>query len=102
MSEPIAYLKGQYVPASECVLPIYDLGIVLGASVTDFLRTFHQQAYRIEDHVQRFYRSCKYARITPPVPIAKTTSVIAASRRSTATYAARRNGLWNSWKGNPW
>ncbi|MEO2047124.1 MAG: aminotransferase class IV [Pirellulales bacterium] len=75
MSEPIAYLKGQYVPASECVLPIYDLGIVLGASVTDFLRTFHQQAYRIEDHVQRFYRSCKYARITPPVPIAKSMAI---------------------------
>ncbi|HAB10823.1 MAG TPA: branched-chain amino acid aminotransferase, partial [Planctomycetaceae bacterium] len=31
MSEPIAYLKGEYVPASKCVLPIYDLGIVIGA-----------------------------------------------------------------------
>ena len=50
MNEPIAYLKGQYVPLSECKLAIYDLGIVLGASVTDFLRTFNQKPYRMEDH----------------------------------------------------
>ena len=69
MGEPLAYLKGEYVPASQCVLPIYDLGIVLGAAVTDFLRTFRQEPYRMEDHVQRLYRSCKYARIEPTVPI---------------------------------
>jgi len=46
---------------------VYDLGIVLGAAVTDFLRTFHQKPYRMEDHVRRFYRSCKYAYIDPPV-----------------------------------
>ncbi|MHC4875910.1 MAG: aminotransferase class IV [Planctomycetota bacterium] len=69
MSEPLAYLKGEFVPASQCVLPVYDLGIVLGAAVTDFLRTFNQQPYRMEDHLQRFYQSCKYARIQPPVSI---------------------------------
>ncbi|MFP6701246.1 MAG: aminotransferase class IV, partial [Planctomycetaceae bacterium] len=69
MTEPIAYLKGEYVPASKCVLPIYDLGIVLGAAVTDFFRTFHQAPYRLDDHLQRFYRSCRYARITPPVSL---------------------------------
>jgi branched-subunit amino acid aminotransferase/4-amino-4-deoxychorismate lyase len=69
MQEPIAYLKGDYVPAAQCVLPVYDLGIVLGAAVTDFLRTFHQQPYRMHDHVQRFYRSCRYARIVPPVTL---------------------------------
>ena len=69
MSEPIAYLKGEFVPASQCVLPIYDLGIVIGAAVTDFFRTFHQVPYRLEDHLQRFYRSCRYARIVPPVSL---------------------------------
>ena len=75
MSEPIAYLKGEFVPASQCVLPVWDLGIVLAASVTDFLRTFDQEPYRMEDHVQRFYRSCKYARIEPPVDIEETVSI---------------------------
>ena len=75
MPEPIAYLKGEFVPASQCVLPIYDLGIVLGAAVTDFFRTFHQKPYRIDDHAQRFYRSCKYARIEPPVSLEETNEI---------------------------
>ncbi len=75
MNEPIAYLKGQYVPLSSCKLAIYDLGIVLGASVTDFLRTFNQKPYRMEDHVKRFYRSCRYAHITPPVSYEETIAI---------------------------
>ena len=75
MNETISYLKGEFVPASKCVLPIYDLGIVLGAAVTDFLRTFHTEPYRIQDHVQRFYRSCKYAHIEPPVCIEESISI---------------------------
>ena len=47
MSEPLAYLKGEFVPASQCKLSIYDLGIVLGAAVTDFLRTFNHEPFRM-------------------------------------------------------
>ena len=75
MQEPLAYLKGNFVPASQCQLPMHDLGIVLGAAVTDFLRTFNQQPYRMEDHVRRFYCSCKYARIKPPVDQAETMAI---------------------------
>ena len=75
MNESIAYLKGQFVPQSQCVLPMHDLGIVLGAAVTDFLRTFDQRPYRMEDHVRRFYRSCKYARIDPPIDIQESIAV---------------------------
>ena len=66
-TKEIAYLKGDYIPAEDCRLPVYDLGIVLGAAVTDFLRTFNGKPCRMEEHVDRLYRSCKYARINPPV-----------------------------------
>jgi len=75
MTEPIAYLKGEFVPASQCVLPIYDLGIVIGAAVTDFFRTFHQVPYRLDDHLQRLYRSCRYTRITPPVSLEESRAI---------------------------
>ena len=75
MSEPIAYLSGAFVPASECKLPVYDLGIVLGAAVTDFLRTFNLEPFRMEQHIRRFYRSCKYARIQPPVSFEESQAV---------------------------
>ena len=75
MTEPIAYLNGRFIPACECKLPIYDTGIVIGAAVTDFLRTFNHRPYRMEDHVRRFYRSCKYAYLDPPITREETMAV---------------------------
>ena len=72
---PLAYLRGKLIPASECRLPIYDLGIVIGAAVTDFVRTFNGELYRLEDHVRRLYRSCRYARIEPNETIEETMAV---------------------------
>ena len=65
MGELLAYLNGEYIPHSECKLPVFDLGIVLGAAVTDFTRTFNGVPFRIEDHVERLYRSCKYTYLKP-------------------------------------
>ena len=62
MTEPIAYLKGQMVPQSEAKLPVYDAGIVLGATVTEMIRTFGQRPFKLEEHVARLYRSMRYAR----------------------------------------
>ncbi len=62
---PIAYLNGQLIPHSEAKLPVYDMGIVLGATVTEMIRTFGQQPYRLEDHVDRLYSSMRYARFHP-------------------------------------
>ncbi len=59
--EPLVYMSGAFVPASLASLKIYDAGIILGATVTDLIRTFRKQPFRLEDHVARFYRSCKYA-----------------------------------------
>lgn len=66
--EPAVYIRGRFLPASEAHISIYDFGIVLGATVTDLLRTFRGEPYRLEDHVRRFYDSCKYARIEPSIP----------------------------------
>lgn len=61
--EPIVYIKGAFVAASKAHVSIYDLGIVLGASVTDFTRTFNHDPFRLEDHIARLYRAMKYCRI---------------------------------------
>ncbi len=74
-SEPLVYIRGQLVPASEARISIYDFGIVLGATVTDLLRTFRHEPYRLEEHVCRFYDSCKYARIKPPISLEETTRI---------------------------
>lgn len=63
MSEPLVYLNGRMVPASQAHLAIYDAGIVLGATVTEMTRTFRGQLFRLEDHIDRLYRSLKYTRM---------------------------------------
>lgn len=68
MSEPLVYLNGLMVPASHAHLAIYDAGIVLGATVTEMTRTFHQKPYRLEDHIDRLYRSMKYTRMDINTP----------------------------------
>lgn len=67
MSEPLVYLNQGFVPASQAKLNIYDLGIVLGATLTEMTRTFHHQPFRAEDHVARLFRSLKYSGVTLPL-----------------------------------
>lgn len=62
MNEPQVYLNGKFIPAPEAAIPIYDKGIVLGATVTEMTRTYHQKLFRLEDHLDRLYRSLRYTR----------------------------------------
>lgn len=62
-TEPLVYLHGRLQPASQAHLAIYDAGIVLGATVTEMTRTFRQQPYKLDDHLDRLYRSLKYTRM---------------------------------------
>ena len=66
LSEPVVYLKDRFVPASQASISIYDFGIVLGATLTEMTRTFRHQPYRVDEHIARLYRSCKYAGIEVP------------------------------------
>jgi branched-chain amino acid aminotransferase len=75
MTEPIAYLNGQFVPQSEAKLPVFDAGIVLGATVTEMIRTFGHRPFKLEEHVARLYRSTKYARFDTELTQEEMTSV---------------------------
>ncbi len=63
----IVYLRDQLVPATEASLAIHDAGIVFGATVSEMTRTFKHQPFRLDDHLQRLFRSCRYAGISPPL-----------------------------------
>jgi branched-chain amino acid aminotransferase len=63
MNEPLVFLNGNLIPASQAGLKIYDAGIVLGATVTEMTRTFRHRPFRLEDHLARLFRSLKYTRM---------------------------------------
>lgn len=67
MSECLVFLNDRFLPASQAKLNIYDLGIVLGATLTEMTRTFRHRPFRAEDHVARLYRSLKFSGITVPL-----------------------------------
>ncbi|GIW82766.1 MAG: 4-amino-4-deoxychorismate lyase [Gemmatales bacterium] len=68
MGEALVFLDGRMVPASEASLPIFDAGVVLGASVAEFTRTFGHRPYRLDDHLDRFCQSMQAARIEAGMP----------------------------------
>jgi len=61
--EPIVYLNGNIVPASQAHLAIFDAGVVLGATVTEMTRTFRHRLWRLNDHLERLFRSLRYTRM---------------------------------------
>jgi branched-chain amino acid aminotransferase len=63
--EPLVYLNGRSVPASQASLPLYDAGLVQGASVTEQTRTFHKRPYRLDARLDRLFRSLDLAGLAP-------------------------------------
>ena len=63
MTEPLVYLNGRLVPASQAHLAIYDTGVVLGATVTEMTRTFQHRPWRLGEHLDRLLRSLRYTRM---------------------------------------
>ena len=65
MAELIAYLSGEYVPESQVRIHPFDRGFMVGDTVFDVERTFNGKIFRLQEHLERLYRSLKYVRIDP-------------------------------------
>ena len=57
MSTVSAYFNGEWIPSSELRIPVDDLGFLLGATVTERLRTFRGQVFRLDEHLLRLRSS---------------------------------------------
>ncbi len=56
-NEPMAWMNGEYKLIRETALHVFDRGVVHGASVTEMLRTFRHQPFRVDQHLERFWES---------------------------------------------
>ena len=57
VQRPVCFLNGEYVPFHEACLPVYDLGVMQGASITERLRTFSHDPFGVTEHLQRLRQS---------------------------------------------
>lgn len=61
----VAWFNGKFVPESEVRIPFRDLSWVYGDGCFDMTRSFHHKLFKVQEHVDRLYRSLKYLRIDP-------------------------------------
>jgi branched-subunit amino acid aminotransferase/4-amino-4-deoxychorismate lyase len=49
----LAYANGNWIPAKELTIAVDDVGFLLGTTVTERLRTFGGQVFRLAEHLRR-------------------------------------------------
>ena len=89
MSGPViverqVYISGRMVPESSATISIFDSAILLGDCITESTRTFRHTPFRLDDHINRLYKSLKVCRVnpglTPEQMTAATLEVLEANR----------------------
>lgn len=61
----VVYFNGQFVPAAEARLSIYDSALVMGDMAYEVTRTCHGTPYRLRDHIERLFHTLRALRIDP-------------------------------------
>jgi branched-chain amino acid aminotransferase len=77
------YLNGEIVEESRARLSPFDRGFLWGDGVYEITPCFNGKAFRLEDHLDRLYRSLRYVQVEPPLSQGEmeeaTNSVMAAN-----------------------
>lgn len=71
MSERQVYISGNMVPESEARISIFDSAVMLGDTATESTRTFAHRPFKLQEHIDRLYKSLKVMRIDPGIDAAQ-------------------------------
>lgn len=66
-AEGIAYIEGEYVPLKEARIPILDQGFLHSDLTYDVPAIWDGRFFRLDDHLDRFERSCEKLRLKSPL-----------------------------------
>ena len=58
MTDSTAWLNGSTLPFRQLQIPVWDLGVVAGASISEMARTYLHKPFRMAEHVERLVQSC--------------------------------------------
>ncbi len=53
----LVYLNGQFVPAEEAKISVFDHGVLYGDGVFEGIRAYNGRIFKLDEHLQRLYRS---------------------------------------------
>lgn len=57
--EPVIYLNGNLVPASEASISVCDHGFLYGDGVFEGIRAYNKKVFRLSEHIARLYQGAK-------------------------------------------
>lgn len=76
MNQPVYYINGNYVPESEAKLSVFDLSILRGFGVFDYLRTYKKRPFHLWDHLERLNYSAKNLGLKIPCSLTEIAKII--------------------------
>lgn len=70
------YLNGEFVSREEAKISVYDHGLLYGDGVFEGLRTYNGGIFKLEEHIDRLYKSAKYICLDIPLSREKLIDVV--------------------------
>lgn len=76
MTSAAAWMNGEFIDYNTMAVPVWDLGVVAGASITEMARTYAHRPFRFHQHLNRLVESCQELKFH--LPYAQDTMLAAA------------------------
>jgi branched-chain amino acid aminotransferase len=61
------YLNGQFVPKDQAAVSVFDHGLLYGDGVFEGIRFYAGRVFRLDDHIDRLYRSARAIALSIPM-----------------------------------
>lgn len=70
------YLNGDYVPATEAKVSVYDHGFLYGDGVFETMRSYGGRVFKLSEHLERLYRSAAIISLVVPYKVGELTAAV--------------------------
>jgi len=85
----IVYLDGQFVPADQAKISVFDHGVLYGDGIFEGIRFYRRNIFRLREHIERLYDSAKYILLNINETPEQMAEIVAET--------CRRNGMENGY-----
>ena len=75
------YLNGEFVSRKDAKVSVYDHGLLYGDGVFEGLRTYNGRIFKLQEHMDRLYKSAKYICLDIPLTKEKFVEVVIKTAR---------------------
>jgi branched-chain amino acid aminotransferase len=93
-SKHLVYINGSSYPPDEAKISVFDAAVMLGDTVTESTRTFRHVPFKLEEHIDRLYKSLKVTRINPGMTPAELTQVTLRVLEENLAYVPDDEDVW--------